>query len=116
MCNAECNASSTLRGVLELADDFLGLLPCFNAGNHNAASADIKNAGKGGEIQIGDARHGDDAAAAAGRDHLFHQANVAAPVFHVEDHEVHSAGIEHGSDAGREELKKKLTKQSLALL
>ena len=55
-------------------------------------------------------------AAAAGGDHLLEQADVAAAMFHVVDDEVEPAGIEHGAEAGSEELKDELAEKQLALL
>src|ERR1035437_299288 len=109
--DAKSNTALSLRRVFELTHDLLGLLPGFNARDHDAARAQIENARERREVQIGHASHGYNSAAATGSDHLFKEVDIAAAMLHVVDDEVQAAGIEHGPNAWRKEFEQQLSQQ-----
>jgi hypothetical protein len=91
-----------------LAHNIFSLLFRFHAGHHDAAGSHIQNARKRRVSCIGNARDGDDVAATAGCNHLREQPDIATPMFHIEDHEIQSAGGQHRADAGSKEFQNHL--------
>jgi hypothetical protein len=92
------------------------LSPGFNAGNHDSARAEIENTGKRREVQVGDTRHWNNAAAPARRDHLFKEGDVTSSVLHVKDDEVESASIKHRPNAGCKKFEEQLAENDISLL
>ncbi len=102
-----------MRRILELGDDFLGLLAGLNARHHDPACAQIECAGQWREPASGTRAMGTISLPRQAATISCKQVDVAASVLHIEDHEVEPAGREHGSDAGAEKLQHHLAEEQI---
>ena len=112
---AKGHSPPALGCILQLADNVLGLLPRFHPRHHHTPGANVQSARQRCIGHVGNTCDGNNFAAAARRDHLREQGNIATSVLHIEDHEIESACSEHGSDAGGKEFEHHLAQKNISL-
>src|SRR5437870_4762766 len=116
MCNTKRHTSLPFGCVLELRHNLCHLFTPPNARNHDASSSKVKHTGKGNDIRIRNPYHRHDFRTMTERDHFGNQRNVAAAMFHIEEHELSAGRSEHGSYTRSKQLEYHEPINDLALL